>query len=651
MASISSSLTLKDRFTSTLNKGVNSVDRMLKSMNNLGRQTSAINPAKPFSALPSKIDNAKKRLDDFVRKSNEAQKSAEKVKSSWGRVGSVIKTAMAAFGAKKIIDITDEMTSAKARLKLMNDGKQSDEELQAKIMASAQRSRAGYLDTASAIAKLGLNAKNAFANNDETIAFMEQVNKLFVIGGASAQEQSNAMLQLTQAMASGALRGEELNSILDAGPGIARAIEKYMGIAEGSIKSVAEEGLVTADVVKNALFSAAEDTNAKFNSMPKTFGQVWTQIKNKALSAFDGIMTRINGSLNSDFGTQVINGILLGINMIAAAVSGLISGIQAIGNFFMTYWGIIGPILTVILPMALLAIAATLLHNLYTAFMKVGIQAITKGVQATLSWLGVYWPFLLIGAAIGAIIIILKKLGVSFDQVTGFIGSVIGGLYAFMYNIVAGIYNYWVSFVEFFANCFNHPVYSVKKLFVNLANSVLDLVKSIASAIDAVFGSNLAGGIESLQGKMQDWLGEMPEGYKVIDKLEMKSIEGYASKGYDMGQGIGEGISDTVSGLFSTSDPFGGIDSFDMAESMSGVSLGKVDEVGKINSDVNIADEDIKLLKDVAEMRYVQNFVTLQPSIAMNASVTKDADFDTFYNQFGERITEEAYATAEGYYG
>lgn len=172
---------------------------------------------------------------------------------------------MAAFGAKKIIDITDEMTSAKARLKLMNDGKQSDEELQAKIMASAQRSRAGYLDTASAIAKLGLNAKNAFANNDETIAFMEQVNKLFVIGGASAQEQSNAMLQLTQAMASGALRGEELNSILDAGPGIARAIEKYMGIAEGSIKSVAEEGLVTADVVKNALFSAAEDTNAKFN--------------------------------------------------------------------------------------------------------------------------------------------------------------------------------------------------------------------------------------------------------------------------------------------------------------------------------------------------------------------------------------------------
>lgn len=646
MASISSSLTLKDRFTSTLNKGVNSVDRMLKSMNNLGRQTSAINPAKPFSALPSKIDNAKKRLDDFVRKSNEAQKSAEKVKSSWGRVGSVIKTAMAAFGAKKIIDITDEMTSAKARLKLMNDGKQSDEELQAKIMASAQRSRAGYLDTVSAIAKLGLNAKNAFANNDETIAFMEQVNKLFVIGGASEQEQSNAMLQLTQAMASGALRGEELNSILDAGPGIARAIEKYMGIAEGSIKSVAEEGLVTADVVKNALFDAAKDTNTKFNSMPKTFGQVWTQIKNKALSAFDRIMTRINGFLNSDFGTQVINGILLGINMIAAAISWLMNGITWLGNVVVQNWGIIGPILGFVAS-ALVLWGATLIPGLITKLWAMVAPVLAQAA----AWAIVNWPILLIAAAIVGIGILLKKLGVSFDQVTGFIGSVIGGLYAFMYNIVAGIYNYWVSFVEFFANCFNHPVYSVKKLFVNLANSVLDLVKSIASAIDAVFGSNLAGGIESLQGKMQDWLGEMPEGYKVIDKLEMKSIEGYASKGYDMGQGIGEGISDTVSGLFSTSDPFGGIDSFDMAESMSGANLGKVDEVGKINSDVNIADEDIKLLKDVAEMRYVQNFVTLQPSIAMNASVTKDADFDTFYNQFGERITEEAYATAEGYYG
>lgn len=646
MSSISTSLSLKDRFTSTLNKGVNSVDRMLKKMNSIDKMSDGVDMSRPFKSVPTKVDSGTKRVENFTKKTKEAVNAANQVKSSWGGVGSVIKTAMAAFGVKQIIDITDDMTSAKARLSLMNDGSQTDEVLQSKIMESAQRSRAGYLDTASAIAKLGLNAGSAFASNDETIAFMEQVNKLFVIGGASAQEQSNAMTQLTQAMAAGALRGEELNSILDAGPGIARAIEKYMGISEGSIKSVAEQGLVTADVVKNALFYVAEDTNTKFESMPKTFGQVWTQIKNKALSAFDGIMTRINGFLNSDFGTQVINGILLGITLISDGVSWLLDGVTWLGNVVSQNWGIIGPILGFVAA-SLVLWGATLIPGLITKLWAMVAPVLAQAA----AWALVNWPILLIAAAIVGIGILLKKLGVTFDQVTGFIGSVIGGLYAFMYNIVAGIYNYWVSFVEFFANCFNHPVYSVKKLFVNLANSVLDLVKSIASAIDAVFGSNLAGGIESLQGKMQDWLGEMPDGYKVIDKLEMKSIDGYARKGYDMGQGIGQGIGDTVSGLFSTSDPFGGIDSFDMAESMSGANLGKVDEVGKINSDVNIADEDIKLLKDVAEMRYVQNFVTLQPSIAMSASVTKDADFDTFYNQFGERITEEAYATAEGYYG
>lgn len=644
MASISSSLTLKDRFTSTLNKGVNSVDRMLKSMNNLGRQTSAINPAKPFSALPSKIDNAKKRLDDFVRKSNEAQKSAEKVKSSWGRVGSVIKTAMAAFGAKKIIDITDEMTSAKARLKLMNDGKQSDEELQAKIMASAQRSRAGYLDTASAIAKLGLNAGNAFANNDETIAFMEQVNKLFVIGGASAQEQSNATTQLTQAMAAGALRGEELNSILDAGPGIARAIEKYMGIAEGSIKSVAEEGLVTADVVKNALFDAAKDTNTKFNSMPKTFGQVWTQIKNKAVERFDGIMTRINGFLNSDTGTAIVNGILNGINIVASGVSWLMDRIESVGNTIKNNWSKIQPILEVAAPITIGIILA-----LFAAWT-------VSAASAAIATLAAVWPLLLIGAAIGLAIYLAMKMGATFGDVCEFIGAVLGGLYALGYNLIADAWNLIAVFIEFFGNVFNDPIGSIIRLFYDLLDVVLGVVETIANALDAVFGSNMAAAVNGFRDDMKSWvddsLGEKAFTVERMDKLDYgNTVNSWAAGGKAFGNSVEDAMKSFDGALSSISDPFGGIDSFDMAESMSGANLGKVDEVGKINSDVNIADEDIKLLKDVAEMRYVQNFVTLQPSIAMNASVTKDADFDTFYNQFGERITEEAYATAEGYYG
>lgn len=329
---ISTILTIKDRFSNTLNAGYSSVQKMLNSMRQLDKASDSINPSKPFIPLPPTINRGINALADFIRMQGDAAQGAKQVKNAWGGVSGLIRSAITAFGAKQTLETSDSVTSTTARLNLMNDGKQSTDDLSAKIMASAQRSRADYLDTASAIAKLGLNAGGAFSSNDETIAFMEQVNKLFVIGGASAMEQSNAMTQLTQAMAAGALRGEELNSILDAGPGIARAIEKYMGISEGSIKSVAEQGKVTADVVKNALFSAAEDTNEKFNSMPKTYAQVWAQIKNSALSAFNGILGRINAFVNSETGTEIINGVLAGINLIASGANWLLDVVTMVGN-------------------------------------------------------------------------------------------------------------------------------------------------------------------------------------------------------------------------------------------------------------------------------------------------------------------------------
>lgn len=207
------------------------------------------------------------------------------------------------------------MTSTTARLSFLVDDGGSVSELEQKIMASAMTTRSAYLDTASAIATMGANAGNAFSGNDELIAFMEQVNKQFVIGGATAEGQSAAMLQLTQAMAAGALRGEELNSILENAPGIARAIESYMGVAEGSIKSYAEQGLITADVVKNALLSVADETNAKFASMPMTWGQVWTLMGNVALQALNPVLTGVNWIANN---IDIIGPLVLGVAGAAA---------------------------------------------------------------------------------------------------------------------------------------------------------------------------------------------------------------------------------------------------------------------------------------------------------------------------------------------
>lgn len=221
--------------------------------------------------------------DRFNQSVNEGASAAAGLDS---KLKGVAMSVAAAFSVQKIIGLSDSVTQVTARLNLMNDGLQSTDQLTQQIFASAQRARAPFMDTAGAIAKMGLNAGNAFNSNSELIAFMEQVNKQFVIGGATTQEQSNAMIQLSQAMAAGALRGEELNSILDAAPGIARTIERNMGWAEGSIKKYAEKGAVSAQVVKASLLNMAEETNAQFNSIPMTFGQVVTSVQNTLLQAF-----------------------------------------------------------------------------------------------------------------------------------------------------------------------------------------------------------------------------------------------------------------------------------------------------------------------------------------------------------------------------
>lgn len=240
-----------------------------------------------------------KEQEKHNKKVKETNNSAEKLLST---IKSVVAVAAGFTLGKKIIGLADEMTQTAGRLSLMVDENETVAELQDKIYASAQRSRASYQDTADAIAKMGLNAGNAFQSNDELIAFMEQVNKQFVIGGASSQQMSNAMVQLTQAMASGALRGEELGSILDVAPGIARNIEKAMGWAEGSIKSYAEEGAVSAGVVKYALLAMAEETNAQFDAIPKTWGQALTQLQGIAIKSFEPVSEKINQFLNSDTG-------------------------------------------------------------------------------------------------------------------------------------------------------------------------------------------------------------------------------------------------------------------------------------------------------------------------------------------------------------
>lgn len=318
MATIRSQMVLNDGMSAVLKRITSALDTTLNAFEQVqrasGRAVDAAQIAQARSQLVGANAEIQEMADGYRRAAEQEENLNRGLRTGGsladgmlGKVKTLVATLAAGAGLNKLIGLSDQMTSTTARLSFLVDDGGSVDELEAKIMASAQRSRAAYLDTASAIASMGANAGAAFSSNDELIAFMEQVNRQFTIGGASAQGQAAAMLQLTQAMAAGALRGEELNSILENAPGIARAIEQYMGIAEGSIKQYAQEGQVTAEVVKNALFSVADETNAKFESMPMTWAQIWTNMQNRALQTLDPVLNKLNKLANSEQFSTVVD--------------------------------------------------------------------------------------------------------------------------------------------------------------------------------------------------------------------------------------------------------------------------------------------------------------------------------------------------------
>lgn len=303
-----------------MNIVLNSFEAMQRASGN-SVDTSAIREAREelaragaaFDSIEENIRNAGNQQDRFNRRIRDGTTAADGL---WSKLKGIAATVGGLAAVKKILGVSDQLTSTNARLNnaMINfDDGGSLTDLEKKVMASAQRSRTSYMDAASSIAKLGLNARDAFGSMDEVIAFQELINKQFIIGGASVQEQQAAMIQLTQAMASGVLRGEELNSVFEQAPGIIQSIADYLDVSIGEIRAMAAEGQLTADVVKNAMFAAADDIETKFSNMPKTWGQIWIGMKNKALSIFNPILNKVNQVANSEKFTQVTNGVICGI--------------------------------------------------------------------------------------------------------------------------------------------------------------------------------------------------------------------------------------------------------------------------------------------------------------------------------------------------
>ena len=705
MATIRSQMVLNDGMSAVLKRITSALDTTLNAFEQVqrasGRAVDATQIAQARSQLVGANAEIQEMADGYRRAAEQEENLNRGLRTGGsladgmlGKVKTLVATLAAGAGLNKLIGLSDQMTGTTARLSFLVDDGGSVDELEAKIMASAQRSRAAYLGTASAIASMGANAGAAFSSNDELIAFMEQVNRQFTIGGASAQGQAAAMLQLTQAMAAGALRGEELNSILENAPGIARAIEQYMGIAEGSIKQYAQEGQVTAEVVKNALFSVADETNAKFESMPMTWAQIWTNMQNRALQTLDPVLNKLNKLANSEQFSTVVDGALNALATITALASGILDVFVNIGSAVVDNWSVIEPI-------AWGLVAALVAYNAVALITQTinGAVALSAGVKAALLACPITWIVVGVIALVAGIIAlcnwIAKTTGVAatgFGVITGGINVAIQAVWNAMLvvaNVAIGIWNALGACCSNIGTAFHNVISNVQGWFYGLLSTALTVVEGICAALNKLpfveFDySGISAKADEYAAKSAEAYGSVEEyqnigdaftkGYNTFDTF----TDGWASDAFKAGASWGDGVADKVSGFFDFGGggtggtdlgsgffDFGGGGTggtdlgsgFDLSSIADNTGLtadntGKTaDNTGKTADALAVTEEQLEYLRDIAERDAINRFTTAEVKIDMTGMTNRidgSADLDGVISQLTEGFTEALVTAAEG---
>lgn len=572
---------------------------------------------KGFDQMTAAIKEGNSALIDTIENQSRLGRETQKTNDQASKLLSTIKRIAAAAGVttlvRSFLDFSDTQAQINARLNLMNDGFQTTNELSEMIYQSALRSKAAYSDTADAVGKMGLNAGNAFSSNQELIAFTEQVNKQFKIGGASAQEQSNAMVQLTQAMAAGVLRGQDLNSILAAAPGIARTIEESMGWASGSIKQYAEDGKVTAQVVKNALLDMADQTNQKFESIPMTLSDAMTQAQNIVQHKVKQMAQSWNDFIQTDQGQEILGEAISLLSVMAQVGTDALSGIGSAALFVADNMDMILPILAAV-GLGFLLVKAQAVQAALGSAAAAGIHMA--------SWAAANWPILLLVALFAGALIAAQQFGIGMQEVGGWVGQVFGMTYAVGYNVFATLWNVIASFAEFFANVFNDPVAAIAHLFSNALDTILSMVETAAGAIDALTGSHLQGAVSGFRGKLSGWVDDtFGENAIQIKRMANLDIGATAAEWGNYGANLGSKLDNLDLDIGKLAGSFNDLDL------SGGNNIDKVAKVGKVGKvdDIKLSDEDLKIYRDLAERRYMNKIElkTLAPEI--NVSIPESA--------------------------
>lgn len=690
-----------------LNQAIQEQNSLNQTMQNM--DVSAANDA--YLRLSQTVGNTERYIRDNVDEQGRFNQEVSAGTQQANELTNTIKRAVAAYVSiqtvGKALNISDELVQTTSRLNMMNDGVQTTAELVNMVYAAAQDARGSFSQMADVVARFGNNAKDAFSSSEEVVAFADLIQKQMTIAGASTQEAANAELQLSQALGSGVLRGDELNSIFEQAPNLIQNIADYLDVPIGKIREMAADGELSADVVKAAIFSAADDINSKFNEMPMTWGQIWQSMQNTALIAFQPVLQRLNDLANSEAFQTFIQGAIEAMATLANILLNIFELVGTVGGFIADNWSVISPIiygviaalavyaayLGIVKGIEIASAAATAIHSVAMSA-KIGVMAALTGqtMAATAAQMGyngalyacpVVWIIVLIIALIAVIMAvcsaIAKMTGIAnsgFGVITGGVNVVIQffkNLGLTVANIALGIGNAIAALASNMMTAFHNAICSVQSWFYNLLSTALSVIEGICSALNklpfvefdysgissaaddyAAKASEAAGNKEDYQ-SISD---AFNEGFTTFDAFQ----DGWASDAFNAGAAWGDGIADKVSN-FSLSDVFGQTDipnvgdytsGFNDAIANSGVgdSIGNIDDnTGKIKDSLDVTEEDLKYLRDIAEQEAINRFTTAEINVDMSGmqnTVNSGDDIDGFMTKLTDSVNEAVDNMTEG---
>lgn len=714
MASITTGIQLADNFTAPLMNIINSVNLAVTAFGDMGQamnsdiDTSSLEAARTqlnqaqiaAQELNQTIQQTYDPIQENVDGQEQFNQSLNRGVNDSNRLANSIKGFIGAYAtiqtAKNVLGASDELVQTTSRLNMMNDGLQSTQDLFNMVYIAANDARGSLTDMASVVARFGNNAKDAFSSSAEVVQFVNLIQKQMTIAGASTQEAANAELQLSQALGSGVLRGDELNSIFEQAPNLIQNIADYLDVPIGKIRAMAADGELSAGVVKAAIFAAADDINANFESMPMTWGQMWTKFQNDATMAFQPVLQRLNDLANTDgfqtFATNAVNdlavvaGVTLDIFESVGAVAGFVRdnwsmispvvyGVVAAFAVYAAYIGIVNAVEIVSNGIKIAACLASYAHAAATGTEASATAAATAaqyGFNTALLSSPLTWMIVLIMAAVAALVILANHFSGTGHVAQSTFGAICGGVMVVLTffknlglgvaNIALGMWNAMGACASNIGTAFHNTISGVQSWWYNLLSTVLSVISSICAALNKLpfveFDySGIASAADNYAAKSAA-AANNKESYTSVSDAFNSGMNTYQyasySDAYASGAAWGDGVTNKVKNAFSskaTTIPNAGDYANALANSqMASDAADTAKNTGKAADSLTATSEELRYLRDIADREYINRFTTAEIKVSMvnHNKVDSNMDLDGVAEHLRSKIEEEMNAVAEG---